>query len=185
MMRKTYVSPLPLHCSNASGHRLQEGSPLADRSPSLCCHSGTPNHSGELPIAHTGATQRLGQRLRAYRTMEIKLIFKSDDEEVSCSLEEVTRSFLDGVQRIVRRELEVLVAQPVQKDGGTPSQPARPLALSKAKAAQALGISVRTIDYCIANHGIRVTRIGRRVLVPLNSLEALLKQGITEVRAPR
>jgi excisionase family DNA binding protein len=118
--------------------------------------------------------------------MEIKLIFKSDDEEVSCSLEELTHSFLDAVQRIVRRELEVLVAQPVQKDGGNaPSQPARPLALSKAKAAQALGISVRTIDYCIANHGIRVTRIGRRVLVPLNSLEALLKQGIPEVRASR
>jgi excisionase family DNA binding protein len=44
------------------------------------------------------------------------------------------------------------------------------------KAAQALGISVRTVDYCIANHGIRVARIGRRVLVPINSLEALLKQ---------
>jgi len=159
---------------------------LADRSPSLCCHSGTPNHSGELPIAHTGATQRLGQRLRAYRTMEIKLIFESDGEEVSCSLEEATQSLLDAVQRIVRKELEVLLAQPVLKDGRDgPSQPTRPLALSKAKAAQALGISVRTIDYCIANHGIRVTRIGRRVLVPLNSLEALLKQGIPEVRASR
>jgi excisionase family DNA binding protein len=118
--------------------------------------------------------------------MKIKLIFESDGEEVSCSLEEATKSFLDAVQRIVRRELEAFVAQPVLKDGRDAStQPPRPLALSKAKAAQALGISVRTIDYCIANHGIRVTRIGRRVLVPLNSLEALLKQGIPEVRSPR
>jgi excisionase family DNA binding protein len=117
--------------------------------------------------------------------MEIKLILESDGEEVSCSLEEATKSFLDAAQRIVRKKLEVLVAQPALKEGpSAPSQSTRPLALSKAKAAQALGISVRTIDYCIANHGIRVTRIGRRVLVPLNSVEALLKQCIPEVRAP-
>ena len=119
-------------------------------------------------------------------TMEIKLIFKSNGEEISCSLEEVAKSLLDAIQRVVRKELEVMLAQPSLREGRDPqSPPSRPLALSKAKAAQALGISVRTIDYCIANHGIRVTRIGRRVLVPLNSLEALLKQGISEIRASR
>jgi excisionase family DNA binding protein len=121
-----------------------------------------------------------------HRTMEIKLIFKSDGQQTSCSLEEFAQSFLEAVQRIVRRELEVLLARPVLREGrDAQSPPTRPLALSKAKAAQALGISVRTVDYCIANHGIRVTRIGRRVLVPVNSLEALLKQGIVDVRSPR
>lgn len=118
--------------------------------------------------------------------MEIKLIFKSNGDEISLSLDEVAKSFLDAVQRVVRKELEAVLTQPALKEGRDPQSPtSRPLALSKAKAAQALGISVRTIDYCIANRGIRVTRIGRRVLVPLNSLEALLKQGIPEVRAPR
>jgi len=118
--------------------------------------------------------------------MEIKVIFESNGEEISCSLDEVAKSFLDAVQRVVRKELEVVLTQPALREGrDAQSPPSRPLALSKAKAAQALGISVRTIDYCIANHGIRVTRIGRRVLVPLNSLEALLKQGISEIRASR
>lgn len=118
--------------------------------------------------------------------MEIKLILKSDGEEIPCSLDEVAKSFLETVRRIVLQELESVLRQPFPREGrDTHPQPNRPLALSKAKAAQALGISVRTIDYCIANHGIRATRIGRRVLVPVNSLEALLKQGIPEVRSPR
>lgn len=118
--------------------------------------------------------------------MEIKLIFESNGEEISRSLDEVAKSFLDAVQRVVRKELETVLAQPAPREGHyVQSPPSRPLALSKAKAAQALGISVRTIDYCIANHGIRVTGIGRRVLVPLNSLEVLLKQGISEIRASR
>lgn len=118
--------------------------------------------------------------------MEIKLIFKLNGEEISCSLDEVAKSFLDAVQRVVRKELDAVLTHPAPREGrDAQSPPSRPLALSKAKAAQALGISVRTIDYCIANHGIRVTRIGRRVLVPLNSLEAVLKQGIPEIRAPR
>jgi excisionase family DNA binding protein len=118
--------------------------------------------------------------------MDIKLIFESDGQQTSLSLDRLAKSFLDAMQRIVRKELEAWAARPVLGEGRDTQSPAtRPLALSKAKAAQALGISVRTVDYCIANHGIRVTRIGRRVLVPQNSLEALLKQGIAEVSAPR
>ena len=115
--------------------------------------------------------------------MEIKLIFESNGRQTSLSLDEFARSFLEAVQRVVRQELEDFMEQPVLREGrDAKSPPSPPLALSKVKAAQALGVSVRTVDYCIANHGIRVTRIGRRVLVPLNSLEALLKQGIVEVR---
>ncbi len=113
--------------------------------------------------------------------MEIKLIFESNAEETSCSLDEVAKSFLDALRRVVRKELETVLIQPAPREGRDPQSPTgRPLALSKAEAAQALGISVRTIDYCIANHGIRVLRIGRRALVPLNSIEAVLKHGVLE-----
>jgi hypothetical protein len=61
--------------------------------------------------------------------------------------------------------------------------PNRPVALSKAKATHALGVSVRTIDNCIAQKGIRVMRIGRRVLVPMHSIEAALKHGALETHA--
>lgn len=118
--------------------------------------------------------------------MEIRLILELDGQQASFTLDEFARSFLEAVQRVVRKELEDVMVRPVFRQGRDTQSPAsRPLALSKVKAAQALGVSVRTVDYCIANHGIQVTRIGRRVLVPLNSLEALLKQGIAEVRARR
>jgi len=39
---------------------------------------------------------------------------------------------------------------------------------------------VRTIDNCIAQQKIRVLRIGRRVLIPMNSIEAALKRGALE-----
>ena len=113
--------------------------------------------------------------------MEIKVIFESNGGEISCSLDELAKSFLDAVQRVVRKELEGALTQPALREGRDAQSPtSRPLALSKAKAAQALGISVRTIDYCIAQRKIRVLRIGRRVLVPMNSLEAILKRGVLE-----
>jgi excisionase family DNA binding protein len=118
--------------------------------------------------------------------MEVRLILESSGQRRSLSLDEFAQSFLEAVQRIVRNEVEQLLkVRPALAREPNDSPSIRPLALSKTKAAQALGVSVRTIDYCIANHGIPVTRIGRRVLVPLNSLEAVLKRGVAEVRPSR
>ena len=49
--------------------------------------------------------------------MEIKLIFKSNGEEISYSLDEVAKSFLDAVQRVVRKELDAVLAQPPVREG--------------------------------------------------------------------
>jgi excisionase family DNA binding protein len=49
------------------------------------------------------------------------------------------------------------------------------LALSKLEAARMLGVSIRTVDRLIALKHLPVRRLGRRVLIPRNSLQNLLR----------
>jgi excisionase family DNA binding protein len=49
------------------------------------------------------------------------------------------------------------------------------LAMSKAEAARMLGISLRTVDRLIAAKHLPVRRLGRRVLIPRNGLQNLLR----------
>ena len=49
------------------------------------------------------------------------------------------------------------------------------LALSKLEAARMLGVSLRTVDRLIALKQLPVRRLGRRVLIPRNSLQSLLR----------
>ena len=49
------------------------------------------------------------------------------------------------------------------------------LALSKLEAARMLGVSVRTIDRLIALKELPVRRLGRRVVIPRNGLQNLLR----------
>jgi excisionase family DNA binding protein len=50
-----------------------------------------------------------------------------------------------------------------------------PVAVSKSEAAQMLGVSVRTIDRLIALKELPVRRLGRRVVIPRNGLQVLLR----------
>jgi len=49
------------------------------------------------------------------------------------------------------------------------------LAFTKAEAAKALGLSLRTIDNLIGMKELTVRRIGRRVVIPATSLQALIR----------
>jgi excisionase family DNA binding protein len=114
--------------------------------------------------------------------MTVRFTIEFNDQRQVLSLDEFTRSFLEAIQRVVRQEVErVLVSRTIPSpQHPKDSEANRPVALSKAKAAQALGVSVRTIDNCISQQKIRVLRIGRRVLVPMNSIEAVLRRGALE-----
>lgn len=114
--------------------------------------------------------------------MTVKFIIEVNGQRQVFSLDEFAKSVLETIRTTIRQELERL-----HSPWATPAKPpaqesevSRPVALSKAQAAQALGVSVRTIDNCIAQQKIRVLRIGRRVLVPMNSIEAALKRGALE-----
>ncbi len=114
--------------------------------------------------------------------MPVKFIIEFNDHRQVFSLDELVKSLLEAIRTTIRQEVDRL-----HSAGATPTTaPAKdsevnhPVALSKAKAAQVLGVSVRTIDNCIAQQKIRVLRIGRRVLVPMNSIEAALRRGALE-----
>jgi excisionase family DNA binding protein len=57
------------------------------------------------------------------------------------------------------------------------------LAFSRREAADALRVSLRTVDYLIAQGKLRGRRIGRRVVIPKTELERLLRQDTPLVQA--
>jgi excisionase family DNA binding protein len=115
--------------------------------------------------------------------MAVRIILEVNEHRQVFSFDGLENSILDTIRTVVRQEVErVLASRTIPRSTKDP-EPNRPVALSKAKAAQALGVSVRTIDNCIAQKGIRVVRIGRRVLVPLHSIEAALKHGSLETHS--
>jgi excisionase family DNA binding protein len=116
--------------------------------------------------------------------MTVKFTIEMDGHLQVSSLDDLAKSLLEAIRTTVRQEVERCLSA-----GAVPTlqQPKnveaiRPVALSKAKAAQALGVSVRTLDYCIAQNKIRVLRIGRRVLVPISSIEAVSKRSALDTR---
>ena len=50
------------------------------------------------------------------------------------------------------------------------------LAFSRQEAAEALRISLRTLDYLLSQRKLRGRRIGRRVVIPRSEVEKLLRQ---------
>src|SRR5258708_28739574 len=99
--------------------------------------------------------------------MPVRFIIEFNGHSQVFSLDEFAKSILEAIRTTIRQEVE----RP-HSPGATPatspakdSEVSRPVALSKAQAAQALGVSVRTIDICIAQPKIPVLPIGRTVLI--------------------
>ena len=86
--------------------------------------------------------------------------------------------FLEEVRQITRQELErvcALSAAPERQRQDIPETSA-PLPCPKRKSPRILGVSRRTFDYSTLKQ-ISVFCVGRRVLVPINSLEAAELRG--------
>jgi excisionase family DNA binding protein len=52
----------------------------------------------------------------------------------------------------------------------------RPIAVSVKRAATLIGVSPATIRERVKSGQLRVARLGRRVIVPMNSLEQLVRE---------
>jgi len=65
-----------------------------------------------------------------------------------------------------------------------PSRAIRRLALSKAEAAAALGVSVDFFDEHVA-HELRIVRRGRRRLIPMRELERWVDANAARALVPR
>jgi len=116
--------------------------------------------------------------------MKLKLNVEFDQEGRALSLDQFTKTILDAVRSVVRQELErSRIGQhiPLEKPAALP-ETRRALAVSKAEAAKILGVSRRTIDYSITLKEIKVFRVGRRVLVPVEGLEAIVRRGSLRTR---
>jgi excisionase family DNA binding protein len=64
--------------------------------------------------------------------------------------------------------------------GTLPRTPDGRLVYTKRETWTALGITERTLDHLIADGHLRAVRAGRRVLIPVDSLEAYLAGGESE-----
>jgi excisionase family DNA binding protein len=112
--------------------------------------------------------------------VDVKLKIELSNGEKIVSLDEFTKTFFEAIQRAVRQEfqrLQIPSAPPGEPASASVPESRRALAVSKTEAARILGVSRRTIDYSIALKQITVLRVGRRVLVPIRSLEAVVRRG--------
>lgn len=57
------------------------------------------------------------------------------------------------------------------------------LALSREEAAESIGVSVDTLERYVLD-GLKVVRMGRRVLVPISELQAFLDRSAERVLDP-
>ncbi len=73
-------------------------------------------------------------------------------------------------------ETNLAVSGPVAAASGDTTQPRHKLAYTKEEAAHLLSISVRSVDYLIGSGDLKVRRVGRRVLIPRQSLLQFLRQ---------
>jgi excisionase family DNA binding protein len=112
--------------------------------------------------------------------VDVKLKIELSNGGRVVSLDEFTKTFLEAIQGAVRQEfqrLQIPSAPPEEPASTSVPESRRALAVSKTEAARILGVSRRTIDYSIALKQIAVLRVGRRVLVPIRSLEAVMRRG--------
>ncbi len=58
------------------------------------------------------------------------------------------------------------------------------IAFNRREAADALRVSLRTLDYLLAQGKVRSARIGRRVVIPRAEIEELLRQGARSIQDP-
>lgn len=59
------------------------------------------------------------------------------------------------------------------------------MAFSRREAADALRVSLRTLDYLLSQGKLRGRRIGRRVVIPRAEIEKLLRQDTPIVQGAR
>jgi hypothetical protein len=107
-----------------------------------------------------------------------------DQEGRALSLDQFTKTLLEAVQKIVRQELERWhVAHPVPVERlVAPPETKRTWPSRKRKPQRFLACEPQ--NHRLQHHSERnkVFRVGRRVLVPVESLEAIVKRGSLRTR---
>jgi excisionase family DNA binding protein len=110
-------------------------------------------------------------------SVEIRFVMQGKEMSLDSIVEVIARE----VRNSVREEIKQPLAQQEVRSP-EPPKPVRPetpvQAVSIREAARLLSISTRTVQNYIALKGIRTVRVGRRVLVPMNSVNEVASRGI-------
>jgi excisionase family DNA binding protein len=108
---------------------------------------------------------------------EIRFVMQGKEVSVDSFVEaivpEVRASLREEIGRTFPKHEQQGSASPRRVDPEMPRQ-----AVSIREAARLLSISPRTIHNYIASNAIRTVRVGRRVLVPLKSVNKIVSKGI-------
>ena len=75
-------------------------------------------------------------------------------------------------RRSERQEDEMTIPDSAVRPGTSPIQK---LTYKRKEGAEMLSVSLRTLDTMIATNQLRVVRVGRSVLIPLDSLQTFLE----------
>jgi len=101
----------------------------------------------------------------------------SFDSFVKNMVGEVLTSTPEKLSRCLSRPEKTGSQQPQKADIEMPR-----VAVSKREAARLLSISPRTVENYIASKDIRCVRVGRRVLIPMKSVNEVASRGIPRRR---
>jgi excisionase family DNA binding protein len=109
--------------------------------------------------------------------VEIRFLMQGNEVSVDSFVEAIVREVRASVREEINRTFPMHEQQdsnfPRRVDSEMPRQ-----AVSIREAARLLSISRRTVDKYVALKVIRTVRVGRRVLVPMKSVNEVASRGI-------
>jgi excisionase family DNA binding protein len=110
-------------------------------------------------------------------TVEIRFVMQGKEVSVDSFFQEIVREVRASVREEISRSLPKTEHQgsdsPRKASAEIPRQ-----AVSVREAARLLSVSQRTIQNYIASKAVRAVRVGRRVLVPMKSVNEIASRGI-------
>lgn len=109
--------------------------------------------------------------------VEIRFLMQGKELSFDSFVQAIAREVRASVRGEVRRTQSIHASQSRESSQETLNELSR-RAVSIREAARLLSISPRTIHNYIASNSIRTVRVGRRVLVPMKSVNEVLARGI-------
>jgi excisionase family DNA binding protein len=123
---------------------------------------------------HSRAEKHGGENMLS---VEIRFVMQGKEVSVDSFIETIVPGVRAAVREEISRTPSKQESQTYEPSQGTVNESPRQ-AVSIREAARLLSISPRTIHGYIASNAIRTVRVGRRVLVPMKSVNEVASRGI-------
>jgi excisionase family DNA binding protein len=117
-------------------------------------------------------------------SVEIRFVMQGKEVSVDSAVEAIVREIRASVRKEISRTFSKHEPQGSDSTGRREFEIPRQ-AVSIREAARLLSISQRTVDKYVALKVIRTVRVGRRVLVPMKSVNEVVARGIPWRRKQR